>query len=286
MKRIATIQDISCFGKCSITVALPIISAMGIECCIIPTSVLSTHTGGFSGYTSCDISAEILPIAEHWRALDLSLDAIYTGYLASKEQVELIKRAISLLKKEETLIFVDPAMADNGALYAGFDADFPKKMLELCLLADVIAPNVTEACLLLGKPCLEEGRYDEDDVRTLIDEFAALGISTVVITGVKTPDGQHGAVAYSAAEDRCVSYFADHLPRQFHGAGDTFSSVLCGSLVKGADIFSAIKRAIDFTLLCIKKTDEDYASHPYGVKFEECIASLCAPNDADREGSL
>lgn len=286
MKRIATIQDVSCFGKCSITVALPIVSAMGIECCIIPTSVLSTHTGGFSGYTVRDLSDQILPIAEHWRSLGLSLDAIYTGYLASEEQVELIKRAISILKKDETLIFVDPAMADNGALYAGFEADFPKKMLELCLLADVIAPNVTEACLLLGKPCLEEGKYSEDDVRSLIDAFVALGIPTVVITGVKTPDGRHGAIAYSSAENRCVSYFAEDLPRQFHGAGDTFSSVLCASLVKGADIFSAIKRAIDFTLLCIRKTDEDYAAHSYGVKFEECLGSLCEDSDADGEGTL
>ena len=275
MKRIATIQDISCFGKCSLTVALPIISAMGIECCIVPTAVLSTHTGGFTGYTFRDLSSEILPIGEYWSNIDLSLDAIYTGYLGSPEQVDLIKKFISLTKKENTKIFVDPAMADNGKLYAGFEPSFPRKMLELCLVADVVVPNITEASMLLGMPYRAAGEYGEDYIRSLIDGFVALGVENVVITGVKYGDGKHGAVAYSKKNDSFVSYFSNDVPRQFHGTGDVFSSVLFGSLTRGEALGDAIKCAVDFTVEAIKKTMPDYETHSYGVKFEECLPLLC-----------
>ena len=274
MKRIATIQDISCFGKCSITVALPIISAMGVECCVVPTSVLSTHTGGFTGYTFCDLSDQILPIAEHWKSIDLSLDAIYTGYLGSKEQIDLVVKFIDKTKKENTKIFVDPAMADNGKLYTGFDQSFPKKMLELCARADVICPNITEASLMLDMPYRVAGDYGEDYIHSLIDGFVKLGIKTVIITGVKYGD-KHGAVAYSADEGQYVSYFAKDEPLQIHGTGDTFSSVLFGSLVKENDLLPAIKRAADFTVECIRKTQPDLVNHSYGVKFEECLHLLC-----------
>ena len=284
MKRIATIQDISCFGKCSITVALPLVSAMGIECCIVPTSLLSTHTGGFTGYTFKDLSSEILPIAEHWKRIGLSLDAIYTGYLGSPEQIDLIKKFIQMTRSPETMIFVDPAMADNGKLYAGFEDTFPQKMLELCQNADVIVPNITEASLMLGKPYLKAGEYGEDYIRSLIDGFVGLGVGTVVITGVKYADGKHGAVAYSAEGGEYVSYFSKDVPKQFHGTGDTFSSVLCGALVKGADIYTALKCAVDFTVLCIEKTVPDFDKHPYGVKFEECLPSLCEISKNIAEG--
>ena len=279
MKRAVTIQDISCFGKCSITVALPMISAMGIECAVIPTAVLSTHTGGFTGYTFRDLSSEILPIGEHWGSIGLSLDAIYTGYLGSPEQVDLIKKFISLTAGEGTKIFVDPAMADNGVLYAGFEPSFPRKMLELCLAADVIAPNITEASMLLGMPYRAAGEYSEDYIRSLIDGFVALGVENVVLTGVKYGDGKHGAVAYSKKTDSFVSYFADDIPRQFHGTGDVFSSVLFGALTRGADIGEAIKCAVDFTVECIKKTMPDYEAHSYGVKFEECLSLLCKESE-------
>lgn len=283
MKRIVTVQDISCFGKCSITVALPVISAMGIECCIVPTSLLSTHTGGFSGYTFKDLSSEIMPIAEHWRSIDLHFDAIYTGYLGSREQVDLIKKFISLTKSEDTRIFVDPAMADNGRLYTGFEADFPKKMMELCLLADVIAPNVTEASMLLGVPYLSAGEYDSDYIYSLIEGFVEKGIKTVIITGVKYADGRHGAVGYSADEKRFVSCFAEDIPCHFHGTGDTFSSVLFGAMTRGADTELAIRMAIDFTVDCIKSTLPELVSHSYGVRFESCLPRLCEASRALEE---
>lgn len=274
MKRIATIQDISCFGKCSITVALPVVSAMGVECAIVPTAVLSTHTAGFTGYTVCDIADQLLPIAEHWKRENISFDALYTGYLANEEQIDLTKTFIELTRNDKTLIFVDPAMADHGKFYPAFDEKFAKKMLELVKTADVVCPNITEACFLLDKPFKNAGEYDEGYINELVDGFAALGIKKVVITGVKYGDGRHGAVAYDSEEkEKRYLYGTDH-STSFHGTGDIFSSVLCGALVKGEDVYAAAQLAVDFTVACIAQTIPDKKNHPYGVKFEECLHLL------------
>ena len=274
MKRIATIQDISCFGKCSITVSLPIISAMGVECAIIPTTVLSTHTCGFSGYTVCDISDQLLPIAEHWKKEGIELDALYTGYLANEAQINDTIKFIELTKNDETLIFVDPAMADHGKLYPGFPAEFPSKMLELVKIADIVCPNITEACLLLGKDFKNEGEYDEAYIKALVDGFLALGIKKVVITGVKYGDGRHGAVAYDSAKGEYKYLYGENLNCAFHGTGDIFSSVLCGALANGEDIYDATQKSVDFTIACIKQTLPEREKYPYGVKFEECLHLL------------
>ena len=147
-KRVAAIHDISCFGKCSLTVALPIISAAGIETAVIPTAVLSTHTGGFTGYTVRDLSEDIVPVARHWNSENIKVDAVYTGYLCSKQQIYLVLEAARLISREDTLLITDPVMADNGKLYKGFDPDYPKYMTELCANADIITPNITEAALM------------------------------------------------------------------------------------------------------------------------------------------
>ena len=275
MKRIATIQDISCFGKCSITVALPVISAMGVECAIVPTAVLSTHTAGFTGYTVCDISDQLLPIAEHWKKEGLKFDTLYTGYLANKEQIDLTKTFINLTKNDSTMVFVDPAMADNGKLYPGFPADFPQKMLELCQIADVVCPNITEASFLLGKEFKCEGEYDEAYIKSLVDGFVAHGVKKVVITGVKYGDGRHGAMAFDVESGEYRYVYGKNLDCYFHGTGDIFSSVLCGALAKGENVFDATQKAVDFTVACIAQTIPDRENHPYGVKFEECLHLLC-----------
>lgn len=275
MKRIATIQDISCFGKCSITVSLPIISAMGVECAIVPTTVLSTHTAGFTGYTVRDISDELLPIAEHWKKEKIVLDALYTGYLANEGQIDLTKEFIEITKSNETLIFVDPAMADHGKLYPGFSTDFPKKMLELVKMANVVCPNITEACLLLDKPFKNAGEYDESYINELVDGFVRLGIEKIVITGVKYGDGRHGAVAYDSKDGKSRYLYGEDYSVSFHGTGDVFSSVLCGALVKGEDVYSATQQAVDFTISCISHTLPNKENHPYGVKFEECLHLIC-----------
>ena len=165
MKRILTIQDISCLGKCSLTVALPLLSAMGVETVILPTAVLSTHTM-FSGFTCKDLSDQLGPITEHWKKEDITFDAIYTGYLGTEEEIETVKEIIRTFRGPETLVFVDPAMGDNGKLYPAFDEQYAKKNATLCAVADVIVPNLTEASFMTGLPYREE--YEEDYVRRML----------------------------------------------------------------------------------------------------------------------
>lgn len=248
---------------------------MGIECCAVPTALLSTHTGGFSGYTFRDLSDEIAPIGKHWKSIGLHLNAIYTGYLGSEKQIDLVKDFIKTTKSKDTMVFVDPAMADNGTLYSGFGSSFPQKMLELCKGADAICPNITEAALMLGMPYLPTGEYGEEYVRSLLLGLASYGIGKIVLTGVSFSPNAQGAVAYDTEKDEFFSYLGKNYPMSFHGTGDTFSSVLCASLVLGADLLTAIKNAVDFTVLCIEETIPDIKEHFYGVRFESCIPKLC-----------
>ena len=272
MKRIVTIQDISCFGKCSVTVALPLVSAMGIECAIIPTSVLSTHTGGFEGFTFRDLSDDIPKIKEHWKNYNLEFDTIYTGYLGSVKQIDYTIDFIEDFKKESTLLFVDPAMADKGKMYTGFDLEFPSHMARLCAKADIIVPNITEASFLTGTPYTEN--YDEAHIRELLKKLCALGTKKAVITGIVLEKSTQGAYFYDRESDEYYYYQAENVDQNFHGTGDTFASVFCGAITKGFDLKRALEIAVDFTVECIKATLPERENHRYGVKFEECIPSL------------
>lgn len=271
MKRIVTIQDISCFGKCSLTVALPVISACGIEACPIPTALLSTHTGGFEGFTFHDLTEEITPIADHWKKLDMSFDGIYTGYLGSKEQLNIVSDFIDDFKKENTLVFVDPVMGDHGRLYAGFDEDFAKEMVSLVKKADIIAPNLTEAAYLLGEKYKEN--YTDGEIKDMLKKLALLGAKTVIITGVRHGDNL-GVFAYESEKDEFTHYFRERINDTFHGTGDVFASVCSSALVKGRSVKEAIEIATDFVVECILRTAPDKKNHWYSVKFEECIPSL------------
>ena len=182
-KKVLAINDISCVGRCSLTVALPIISSVGVECSILPTAILSTHTGGFTNYTFCDFTDHMLPIAAHWKSLDVKFDAIYTGFLGSFEQVDVVKEIVGKFKNENNLVVVDPAMADNGKMYAIFDLAFANKMKELCYGADVLCPNITEACFLTDTP-YESAPHSKEFIQTLIDKLRTLNIKAVVLTGV------------------------------------------------------------------------------------------------------
>lgn len=272
MKRVVTIQDISCFGKCSITVALPIISAMGIECAIIPTSILSTHTGGFEGFTFRDLSEDIPKIAEHWKKYSIDFDTIYTGYLGTEKQIDYVLDFIKMFRKNDTLVFVDPAMGDRGRLYTGFSVDFPSHMAKLCAVSDITVPNITEACYLTGTEYKEA--YDENYVKNLAEKVCSLGAKSVVITGVSYEKSTQGAVFYSHENNKYISYFSKSIPKSFHGTGDTFASALSGALTKGISIEDALKIAVDFTVECIKHTLPEAEKHAYGTKFEECIPYL------------
>ena len=272
MKRIVTIQDISCFGKCSLTVALPIISAMGVEAAILPTAVLSTHTGGFKNFTFRDLSEDITKIFDHWDSENIEFDAIYTGYLGSFEQIDLMKAFIDK-KRGKSLAFVDPAMADNGKLYTGFTPEFAHHMLTLCQKADIIVPNITEASFMLDVPYIEDG-YDKAYVEDILKKFAAMGIKTPVLTGVSLEPDKLGVAMYDSEKDEFFYYFNEKIDAKFHGTGDIFSSVAIGAIMRGMDVREALKLAADYVVECIKVTMPDTDKHWYGVEFEKTIPYL------------
>lgn len=274
MKRIVTIQDISCVGKCSLTVALPIISAMGVECAVLPTAVLSTHTM-FPDFTFRDLTDDIRPIAAHWQAEKIGFDAIYTGYLGSFEQLKLISEFIDNFKTPGTLVFIDPVMADNGKLYAGFTPEFARAMAGLCGRADVIVPNLTEAAFLLDLP-YQAGGYDENYIRERLKRLAGLGARSVVLTGVSFRPDELGVMGYHAEKDEFFSYFHRKIEVSFHGTGDIFSSTAVGALMRGFSLERALALAADYTVDCIEGTMNSPGHAWYGVEFEPAIPGLVA----------
>ncbi len=262
-QKILTIQDISCVGQCSLTVALPILSAAGLETCILPSAVLSTHTAGFSGFTVRDLSEDIPAIAAHWRRENIRFSAVYTGYLGSTEQIAYVKEIFDTLLEENGLRIVDPAMADNGKLYPAFDAAYVEAMKTLAFSADIILPNITEACFLTGMAYRED--YDEGYIDALLAALAANGAKTVVLTGVGYAPGRTGVVVY----ENGVARYYEHrrIAKGCHGTGDVYASAFVGALLNGRGAFDAAALAADYTVRCIELTQGD-PSHWYGVKFE------------------
>ena len=271
MRRIVTVQDISCVGKCSLTVALPIISAMGVEAAILPTAVLSTHTM-FKNFTVKDLTDQIKPITAHWKSENMDFSAIYTGYLGSFEQIDLMKEMFDEFKAENTVTFVDPAMADNGKLYPAFDEAFAKHMATLCAKADIIVPNITEACFMTGMEYKTE--YDEEYVKEMLVRLADLGAKIAILTGVSFAEGKTGVMGYDKATGEFAYYEHNKLPVSFHGTGDIFSSTCVGAMMNGMDWKEAAKVAADYTAECIRITLEDPAKPWYGVNFEQAIPYL------------
>ncbi len=270
-KRAAAIHDISCFGKCSLTVALPIISAAGVETAVIPTAILSTHTGGFKDYTFRDLSEDIVPIARHWKSENITVDAVYSGYLCSKHQIYLVMEAARLISREDTFFVCDPVMGDNGRLYSGFDNDYPKYMLKLCTAADIITPNITEAALMLGID-FKEPPYTEDYINTLLEGLYLKTHSSVVLTGVCFEQRKIGAAVYDGESKSYV--FSDRLDAAYHGTGDIFASTLTAALLRDRSLKAAVQIAVNFTCACIKKTMESNSDMRHGVNFESQIPNL------------
>ena len=271
MKRILTIQDISCFGKCSLTVALPILSAMGIETVILPTAVLSTHTL-FKGFTCKDLSDQLTPITDHWKQEGITFDAICTGYLGTEEEIDTVIRIINAFRNDHTLVFIDPAMGDNGKLYPAFNEHYAKKNADLCAVADIADPNITEAAFLTGLPYRET--YTEDYIREMLLALAGLGTKTPILTGVSLSEGKTGAMGYDSEKKEFFHYQNDRIPAAYHGTGDIFSSVLAGAFVLGIERTEALKIAADYTALTIAKTLMNPENPWYGVDFEETIPTL------------
>lgn len=267
-KRVLTIQDISCFGQCSLTVALPVISACGVETCPLPSALLSTHTMGFKGYTCLDLTDELYKILGHWDREGIFFDAVYTGYLANAEQIDIVRRAFSTRLREGGLKIVDPVMGDYGRLYPAFDSDFVAAMRSLCADADIILPNITEASLLTGMEYREE--YDGHYIRALLDGLAALGAGRTVLKGVSYDKATTGVAV--SGED---GFYYPHrrIARSCHGTGDLFASAFTGLLTNGVSMRAAVAAAADFVVRSIEETSGD-GSHWYGVNFEPNLTLL------------
>lgn len=272
MKRILSIQDISCVGKCSLTVALPIISAMGIETAILPTAVLSTHTM-FKGFTFCDLTGEIEPIVNHWKEQGFKFDAIGTGYLGSFEQIDKVIEIFDALG-ENALKVVDPVMGDNGKLYPTFDMDFAHKMSTLCSKADIIIPNLTEACFMLDVPYIDSG-YSVEYIKDILLKLTSLGCRKAVITGVSFDDSLLGCMGYDSEQGEFFEDYNQRIEQKYHGTGDVFSSVFLGGLMRGLTVEKSSALAADFVCDCIIATQTDETPINYGVHFEKVIPKLC-----------
>lgn len=274
-KLVLTIQDISCVGQCSLTVALPIISACGLETAILPSAVLSNHTGGFKSWTFRDLTDDMPDIEQKWIEEGIQFDAIYTGYLGSARQIDIVKHIFGTCSKPGCLHIVDPAMADNGVLYYGFDEAFVKEMAKLCAAADYVLPNVTEASLITGMEYKET--YDEAYVTELAQKLSALGPKTVVLTGISYEPSTTGVVVY---EDGKMAYYRhNRLPKGSHGTGDIYASAFTGALMHGKSAYEAAKIAADYTVKCIENTQGD-PDHWYGAKFESVLPELISAINA------
>ena len=268
-KKVLTIQDISCVGQCSLTVALPIISACGLETCVLPSAVLSTHTAGFSGYTFRDLTEDMPAINAHWRKEGIRFDAIYTGYLGSTKQIDYVADIMASVGSENCLKIVDPAMADNGNLYPGFDLPFVEAMKTLCAKADYVIPNITEACFLTGMPYKTE--YDRAYIDEILEKLTALGCRNIIFTGISYAPGKTGVVIF---ENGVYSYYEhEKLGNSCHGTGDIYASAFVGALMRGKTAFDAAKIAADYTVCCIQATAQE-ENHWYGAKFEPVLMNL------------
>ena len=284
MKRVLTVQDISCVGKCSLTAAIPVISAMGIEVCPLPTAILSNHTA-FSSFSFLDLTDKIPEIINEWKKQGFHFDAIYTGYLGSIKQIDLVHKILDEFAQNDTLVVIDPCMADNGKLYTGFSQDFVKQMAKLCGRANVILPNMTEACFLVNQD------YDflvqtNESITKVMAKLLSLGAEQVILKGVEFSKEKIG-VAYCSQklfdnnfstnennmEDMNI-YFHHRYDENFHGTGDVFASAVTGALVLKKDIKDAVKIACDFVQESIECTLSNPNYNWYGVDFESALRNL------------
>ncbi|ODA41665.1 pyridoxamine kinase [Desulfosporosinus sp. BG] len=272
-KRVAAIHDISCVGRCSLTVALPILSAAGFDTSVLPTAILSTHTGGFEGFTYRDLTNDIRPISNHWQSLNVKFDALYSGFLGSYEQIDLVADFFDTFRSNDTIVMVDPVMADNGVLYSIYSPEMAKGMTKLCAKADIIVPNLTEAAFLLDEDYIGES-YSQEYIETLLKKLAALGAKQVVLTGVSFEKDKLGAAAFNSDTSKVSYAFNDRIDGYFHGTGDVFSSTLLSGLLNDFPLEEAIQIAVNYTLKCIRMTEKLGQEERYGVCFEKAIPYL------------
>ena len=281
-KRILAVHDISCIGRCSLTVALPILSAAGIETSVLPTAVLSTHTGNFEGYTFRDLTDDIEPICNHWESLGIKFDAIYTGYLGSVRQIELVEKLINSFSHKETLVMVDPVMGDNGKLYSNLTPDFAEGFRKLSKRADIITPNLTEACLLTGTPYVDtslmnDGEFDSF-CRSTCEKLSEFGAQQTVITGLHRGEDKLCVCGRNNVSGEYFCYEFPRVNKNYPGTGDLFACVLLGAILDGEDIEKAAHRASDFVRRVMEYSAKFNTPEREGVAFEAFLGELAKEN--------
>ncbi len=274
-KKVVAIHDISCYGRRSPTVALPILSAAGINSPIIPTAVLSTFVGPFPNFTYRDMTEDIIPIVEHWNNMGFEFDAIYTGFLGSKDQVDVVRKVIKMIKGPETKVYVDPVMGDNGELYSTFGTDFPPEMSKLCGDADIIIPNMTEITQMLGESFIE-GPYSEEYILGLLERSKSLGAKKIVLTGIYFKNDELGTATYDYDTQEVQYLMKERIHGHFHGSGDIFGSGLVSSLVNEWPLYEAVDIAEDLTISSIKRSVENNDDISHGLNFEEGLNEFSA----------
>ena len=275
------------FGRCSLTTALPVLSAMGAQCCPLPTAFLSTHTGGFEGFTFLDMTDEMPRVAAHWRALGLDFQAIYSGFLGSERQISIVEDFIRDFRRADTLVVVDPVMGDHGQVYQTYTPAMCAGMARLAERADVITPNLTEAALLLGIP-YEALPAGERGCREIAERLSLDGRRSVVLTGASTAEELTGAMCCDARTGRTEAVQTRRVPREFHGTGDVFASVLTGALVRGAALPDAARQAVEFVRACAERTAAQDLPMREGVDFEPLLGLLTggAFSEREKEGGI
>lgn len=270
-RRVAAIHDISGFGRCSLTVILPTLSAMGVQTCPIPTAVLSTHTGGLGDVAMRDLTDFIPAALEHYKRLDLSFDAIYSGFLGSQAQID---HCLDFFKAfPDALVVVDPVMGDHGKPYKTCDKALQQRMGELVSAADIVTPNLTEACILLGKE-YDHSPMTHSQARSMLARLSEKGPSKVVVTSVQLATGEMANIGYD--RDRGAYWYVpcDYVPVSYPGTGDLYASVLVGSLLTGDSLSIAMGRASRFVEHAIKTTFSYGTDTRYGVMLEQALPEL------------
>ena len=276
--RVAAIHDMSGFGRCSLTVAIPILSTMGIQCCPLPTAFLSTHTGGFEGFTFLDMTDELPKVAAHWKSLGLCFQAVYSGFLGSERQIAIVEDFLREFRGPDTLAVIDPVMGDHGTVYQTYTPAMCAGMARLAELADVITPNLTEAALLLDIP-YGELPVGEAGCREIVERLSLDGRRSVVLTGASTAPELTGAMCFDARTGQTEAVQTQRVPQEFHGTGDVFASVLTGALVQGASLPDAVRQAVDFVRACAERTARAGIPMREGVEFEPLLRLLTPPVD-------
>lgn len=270
--KIAAVHDLSGYGRCSLSVVMPVLSSMGMQVCPMPTAVLSTHTGGFDGYTFVDLTDTMTAYYKHWRSLNIRFDCIYSGFLGSSKQVDIISDMIDAFAHTKPLVVVDPAFADDGALYSTFDMEFVPHMKRLVAKAHTITPNITEAAFLLERDLPKT--LTNEEAREWLRALAAMGPETVIITSAPLKDCKSSVIAYEKAKDAYYQLACEYIPAEYPGTGDTFASVLTGALLQKNDVSMAITRAVSFVSDCIRATFDAGCTPRDGVLLEKYLHTL------------